>query len=190
MFLPDEDRYSYTKQRLNSSIASLFGGRLAEEMIFGNERVTTGAQNDIQRATELARNMVTKWGLSDRMGPLAYGEDEGEVFLGHQVTQHKTISDETAHAIDVEVRRIIDDNYNRAKDLLETHKDKLHTMAEALVKYETIDHEQIDDIMNGRPPRPPEGWDGPSTPPSEGQAEEPSRDKGRDSKIGGPASEH
>jgi len=117
MFLPEEDRYSYTKRRLNSSICGLFGGRIAEEMIFGADRVTTGAQSDIQRVTEIARNMVTKWGLSDKMGPLAYGEDEGEVFLGHQVTQHKLISDETAHAIDEEVRRIVEENYAEAKSI-------------------------------------------------------------------------
>jgi cell division protease FtsH len=185
MFLPEEDRYSYTKRRLNSQICSLFGGRLAEEMIFGNERVTTGAQNDIQRATEIARNMVTKWGLSDRMGPLAYGEDEGEVFLGHQVTQHKTISDETAHAIDEEVRRIIDSNYNRAKTLLNEHMDKLHAMADALMKYETIDSEQIRDIMEGRPPRPPQDLQGPSSGPRDAD----DKDKAR-GKIGGTASEH
>jgi cell division protease FtsH len=185
MFLPEEDRYSYTKRRLNSQICSLFGGRLAEEMIFGAERVTTGAQNDIQRATEIARNMVTKWGLSDRMGPLAYGEDEGEVFLGHQVTQHKTISDETAHAIDEEVRRIIDSNYNRAKALLNEHMDKLHAMAEALMKYETIDSEQIRDIMEGRPPRPPQDLQGPSSGPRDADG----KDKAR-GKIGGTASEH
>jgi len=191
MFLPEEDRYSYTKQRLNSQISSLFGGRLAEEMIFGAERVTTGAQNDIQRATELGRNMVTKWGLSDRMGPLAYGEDEGEVFLGHTVTQHKTISDETAHAIDEEVRRIIDENYTRAKSLLTENMDKLHAMADALIKFETISSEQIDDIMNGRPPRPPEDWNGPAEPDAgKAGSEAGSRDKEADGKIGGPASEH
>ncbi len=185
MFLPEEDRYSYTKRRLNSQICSLFGGRLAEEMIFGNERVTTGAQNDIQRATEIARNMVTKWGLSDRMGPLTYGEDEGEVFLGHQVTQHKTISDETAHAIDEEVRTIIDGNYNRAKSLLKEHIDKLHAMADGLMKYETLDSQQINDIMEGRPPRPPQDLEGPSSGPGQRDADDKSRGK-----IGGTASEH
>ncbi len=158
MFLPEEDRYSYTKQRLNSQIASLFGGRIAEEMIFGKDRVTTGASNDIHRATEIARNMVTKWGLSERLGPLSYGEDEGEVFLGHSVTQRKQVSDETAHIIDEEVRAIIDQNYQRARALLEANIDKLHAMAEALIKYETIDRQQIDDIMSGRPPRPPRDW--------------------------------
>jgi len=158
MFLPEEDRYSYTKQRLNSQIASLFGGRIAEEMIFGKDRVTTGASNDIHRATEIARNMVTKWGLSERLGPLSYGEDEGEVFLGHSVTQRKQVSDETAHIIDEEVRSVIDGNYQRARALLEANLDKLHAMAEALIKYETIDRQQIDDIMSGRPPRPPRDW--------------------------------
>ncbi|MGD8430290.1 MAG: ATP-dependent zinc metalloprotease FtsH [Ectothiorhodospiraceae bacterium] len=191
MFLPEEDRYSYSKQRLNSQISSLFGGRLAEEMIFGNERVTTGAQNDIQRATEIARNMVTKWGLSDRMGPLSYGEDEGEVFLGHTVTQHKTISDETAHAIDEEVRRIIDDNYHEAKRILDENMEKLHAMAEALIRYETIDGDQIDDIMSGRPPRPPQDWQGPPSPTDTGHAGAGGKkEKDSDGKIGRPASEH
>jgi len=192
MFLPEEDRYSYTKRRLNSSICGLFGGRIAEEMIFGGERVTTGAQNDIQRVTEIARNMVTKWGLSDRMGPLAYGEDEGEVFLGHQVTQHKTISDETAHAIDEEVRRIVEDNYEAAKRILEAHVDELHAMADALMKYETIDRDQIDDIMNGRPPRPPQDWSNPSSPADGGAGTSAEAgDAGTDDgKLGRPASEH
>ncbi|HET8701464.1 MAG TPA: ATP-dependent zinc metalloprotease FtsH [Nitrococcus sp.] len=198
MFLPEEDRYSYTKQRLNSRLASLFGGRLAEEMIFGRERVTTGAQNDIQHATEIARNMVTKWGLSDRMGPLAYGEDEGEVFLGHTVTQHKQISDETAHAIDEEVRRIIDENYRRAKQILEENTDKLTDMANALIKYETLDRQQIDDILNGRPPRPPKDWEGdPASPSGVDIDKKPSEKKPGDEsggKIGRPtapaASEH
>jgi cell division protease FtsH len=158
MFLPEEDRYSHSKTRLQSQIASLFGGRLAEELIFGADRVTTGASNDIERATMIARNMVTKWGLSDRLGPLAYSEDEGEVFLGRQVTQTKHMSDETAHAIDEEVRRIIDSSYERAKKILTENMDKLHAMAAALVKYETIDEPQITDIMEGREPRPPADW--------------------------------
>lgn len=192
MFLPEEDRYSYTKQRLNSSICGLFGGRIAEEMIFGAERVTTGAQNDIQRVTEIARNMVTKWGLSDKMGPLAYGEDEGEVFLGHQVTQHKTISDETAHAIDEEVRRIVEENYSVAKKVLEDNVDILHAMSDALMKYETIDREQIDDVMNGRPPRPPKDYDRPtgSAPSGEGDATDGSPSSDSAGNVGKPASEH
>ena len=159
MFLPEEDRYSHSKEHLESQISSLFGGRIAEELIFGPESVTTGASNDILRATDIARNMVTKWGLSDRMGPLSYGEDEGEVFLGRSVTQHKALSDDTAHAIDEEVRAFIDRNYERAANILNEYIDKLHAMADALMKFETIDSDQINDIMAGRDPRPPAGWD-------------------------------
>ena len=158
-FLPEQDRYSMSKRRLESSIATLFGGRIAEELIFGVDAVTTGASNDIERATELARNMVTKWGLSDRLGPLTYSEESGEVFLGRSVTQHKQVSDETAHAIDEEVRRVIESNYKRAREILETNLDKLHAMAEALIKYETIADDQIKDIMAGRTPRAARGWD-------------------------------
>ncbi len=192
MFLPEEDRYSYSKERLNSQICSLFGGRIAEELIFGEDKVTTGASNDIERATEIARNMVTKWGLSEKLGPLAYSEDEGEVFLGHSVARHKNISDETAHDIDSEVRHIIESNYARARKILEDNIDKLHLMADALIKYETIDTDQIDDIMQGKPPRPPAEWsdDEPTagTGDQAGQAgEQPGKGKGP---IGGPAGEH
>jgi cell division protease FtsH len=167
MFLPTEDRYSYTKQQLESQISSLYGGRLAEEMIFGPEAVTTGASNDIQRATELAHNMVTKWGLSDNMGPLSYGEDEGEVFLGRSVTQHKAMSDLTAKQIDEDVRTVINRNYERAKTILDENMDKLHAMSQLLIKYETIDSDQIDAIMEGREPGEPKDWnDRSSTPPS------------------------
>lgn len=158
MFLPEEDRYSYTKQRLEGQITSLFGGRLAEILIFGPEQVTTGASNDIQRATEIARNMVTKWGLSDRLGPLVYSQEDREVFLGHSVAKGKEVSDDTAHLIDEEVRAVIDRNYLKAEQLLKANMDKLHTMAEALIKYETIDTEQIDDIMAGKAPREPRDW--------------------------------
>ena len=158
LFLPEEDRYSYTKQRLESQISSLFGGRIAEEIIFGPDSVTTGAQNDIHRATDIARNMVTKWGLSERLGPLTYSEEEQEIFLGHSVTQHKNVSDETSHIIDEEIRNIIDRNYERSHRLLTDNLDKLHAMASALIKYETIDHDQIDDIMSGQTPRPPRDW--------------------------------
>src|ERR1700678_1878900 len=158
-FLPEQDRYSLSRRRIQSSIATLFGGRIAEELIFGQDAVTTGASNDIERATELARNMVTKWGLSDRLGPLTYTEESGEGFLGRRVTQHKQVSDETAHAIDEEVRRVIETNYKRAKQILETNLDKLHVMADALIKYETLADDQIRDIMAGRTPKPPEGWD-------------------------------
>jgi cell division protease FtsH len=158
MFLPEEDRYSYTKQRLESSISSLFGGRIAEELIFGMESVTTGASNDIQRATEIARNMVTKWGMSERLGPLMYGEENGEVFLGYSVTQHKVVSDGTAHVIDEEVRSLIDRNYARSEQILKDNITALHLMAESLIKYETLESEQIDDVMAGNEPRPPKGW--------------------------------
>lgn len=159
MFLPEEDRYSYTKQRLNSQICSLFGGRIAEELIFGTEAVTTGASNDIERATDIARNMVTKWGLSNKLGPLSYSEDDGEVFLGRSVTQHKNVSDETAHIIDNEIRTVIDTNYKLAEQILKDHTAQLHAMAEALIKYETIDSEQMAAIMDGREPGPPKDWD-------------------------------
>ena len=158
-FLPEQDRYSFSKRRLESAITTLFGGRIAEELIFGPESVTTGAANDIERATELARNMVTKWGLSDRLGPLTYTEETGEVFLGRSVTQHKQVSDVTAHAIDEEIRRVIEGNYQRARQILTSSLDKLHTMADALMKYETIDEEQLKDLMAGKTPKPPAGWD-------------------------------
>ncbi|ROH90893.1 ATP-dependent zinc metalloprotease FtsH [Stagnimonas aquatica] len=164
MFLPEADRYSYSKSRLNSQISSLFGGRLAEELIFGPEAVTTGASNDIERATEIARNMVTKWGLSERLGPLAYGEDNGEVFLGKSVTQTKNVSDDTANAIDREIREVIDRNYTRAKNILIEKMDILHAMADALMKYETIDSEQLARLMRGEPPGPPENWTDPNKP--------------------------
>jgi len=188
MFLPEEDRYSYSKRRLNSSIASLFGGRIAEQLVFGADAVTTGASNDIERATDIARNMVTKWGLSDRLGPLTYTEEDGEVFLGRTVTQHKQVSDVTIHAIDEEVRRIIDVNYQLATDILTRDIDKLHAMAAALIKYETIDEAQIRDIMAGKEPRPPEGWDsgGPGAPATAFGGNKPAGD----SSIGEPASQH
>ncbi|MGH8651376.1 MAG: ATP-dependent zinc metalloprotease FtsH [Gammaproteobacteria bacterium] len=158
MFLPEQDRLSMSRRQLESQICSLFGGRVAEELIFGTGRVTTGASNDIERATTLARNMVTRWGLSERLGPLAYSEDEGEVFLGHSVTKHKMMSDETAHSIDQEIRRIIEETYQRSRQLLKDNIHILHTMAEGLLKYETLESEQIDDLMSGKEPRPPKGW--------------------------------
>jgi len=158
MFLPEEDRHSYSKQRLNSQICSLFGGRLAEELIFGADMVTTGASNDIERVTDIARSMVTKWGLSERMGPIVYGSEDDEVFLGKSVTQHKSISDETAHAIDEEIRSIIDGCYERSKAILEGKMDVLHAMAAALMKYETIDAKQIAKMMRGEEPGDPENW--------------------------------
>ena len=158
MYLPEQDRVSHTKQHLESMISSLFGGRLAEQIIYGDEKVTTGASNDIERATQIARKMVTQWGLSEKMGPLLYADDEGEVFLGRSVTQHKHMSDETARAIDQEVKLFIDRNYDRAKRILEENVDILHTMKDALMKYETIDADQIDDLMNRRDVREPRDW--------------------------------
>jgi cell division protease FtsH len=192
MFLPEEDRYSFSKERLESQISSLFGGRLAEEIIFGQDSVTTGASNDIHRATEIARNMVTKWGLSEKLGPLTYSEEEGEVFLGHAVTTHKTVSEETAHIIDEEIRNVIDRNYRRAERLLNENMGKLHTMAEALIKYETIDTEQIQDIMAGKTPRPPQDWsdEGPRGTPTKKKGSTAKKPKSADGKIGGPASLH
>ena len=187
MFLPEEDRYSYSKERLESQICSLYGGRIAEELVFGADKVTTGAANDIKRTTELARSMVTRWGLSERLGPMTFDEEEEELFLGRTVTQHKSVSDETASIIDEEIRLVIDRNYERARTILTQNMDKLHTMAQALIKYETIDRGQIDDIMAGREPRPPAGGD-PSPPRSRQDAEpDPSSSE---PEIGGPASLH
>lgn len=190
MFLPEEDRYSLSKRALESQICSLFGGRIAEEMTLGFEGVTTGASNDIMRATQLARNMVTKWGLSEKLGPLMYAEEEGEVFLGRSAgSQHSNVSGETAKLIDQEVRRIIDDCYGTAKRLLDENRDKLDMMADALMKYETIDADQIDDIMAGREPREPRDWQGGSG--SAGSTTASRDDAGRKEKpIGGPAGEH
>lgn len=195
MFLPEADRYSHTKRRLESQISSLFGGRVAEELIFGSDRVTTGASNDIQRATEIVRNMVTKWGLSEKLGPLTYGEEEGEVFLGHSVTKRKEISESTSELIDEEIRVIIDRNYKRAEDILKQNIDKLHIMAEALIKYETIDDKQLKDIMSGKIPKPPENWNE-NEPHSKISVEADSnsdlsdKKKKSDGDIGEPASEH
>lgn len=191
LFLPEEDRYSHTKQRLESQISSLFGGRLAEVLVFGEDHVTTGASNDIERATEIARNMVTKWGLSSKLGPLTYSGDDEEVFLGKSVTQHKNVSDETAHIIDEEVRAFIDRNYERAEQILREKRDKLDLMAQALIRYETIDSDQIADIMAGRTPRPPRDWDNnrPDAGATPGKSEEqPVGGSPSDDPIGDPAS--
>jgi len=166
LFLPERDRYSLSKRQLDSQLSSLFGGRVAEELIFGAERVTTGAQNDIERATDLARNMVTRWGLSERMGPLSYAEDEGEIFLGRSITQHKRISANTAREIDEEVRSVIDRNYDRTRRLLEENLEKLHEMAAALIQFETLSSGQIDDIMMGRAVRATKDDSDASTPPT------------------------
>ncbi|WP_301719918.1 ATP-dependent zinc metalloprotease FtsH [Pseudidiomarina terrestris] len=161
MYLPEQDRVSHSKQHLESMISSLFGGRLAEQIIYGDEKVTTGASNDIERATQIAKKMVTQWGLSEKMGPLLYADDENEVFLGRSVTQHKHMSDETARAIDQEVKLFIDRNYDRAKRILEENVDILHSMKDALMQYETIDADQIDDLMNRRDVRQPRDWNKP-----------------------------
>jgi cell division protease FtsH len=158
MYLPEGDKYSINRVAIQSQLCSLYGGRVAEALIFGEEKVTTGASNDIERATKMARNMATKWGLSDTLGPMTYGEDEDEVFLGRSVTQHKNVSNETARKIDEEVRSILDTAYARTKQLLTDNIDKLHVMADTLLQYETIDAHQIDDIMAGRVPGPPADW--------------------------------
>ncbi|MDZ4019912.1 ATP-dependent zinc metalloprotease FtsH [Pseudomonas sichuanensis] len=187
MFLPEEDRYSLSKRALISQICSLYGGRIAEEMTLGFDGVTTGASNDIMRASQIARNMVTKWGLSEKLGPLMYAEEEGEVFLGRSAgSQHASVSGETAKMIDSEVRAIIDQCYATAKQILTDNRDKLDAMAEALMKYETIDADQIDDIMAGRTPREPRDWDNDAGT-SGNQASQGDRPE---SPIGGPAAQH
>ena len=189
MFLPEEDRYSHSRRFIISQICSLFGGRIAEEMTLGKDGVTTGASNDIQRATDIARKMVTQWGLSDKMGPLMYDEAAEEVFLGRSAGQQQTsVSGETAKQIDHEVRRIIDECYGTAQRVLEENFDKLHTMADALMLYETIDSGQIDDIMAGRKPREPEDWgDSDDTTQANADVEQ---QESPSSPIGGPAGEH
>ena len=194
MFLPEEDRYSMSKRHIYSQICSLFGGRVAEEMTLGKEGVTTGAANDIERATEIARNMVTKWGLSEKLGPLKYDEGGEEVFLGRTAGQPShPVSGETARQIDVEVRAIIEDCYTSAARVLEDNVDKLHLMADALMLYETIDSGQIDAIMEGRMPDPPSDWndgaDAGSVASDDGAE---AADAGRDASgpIGDPAQEH
>jgi cell division protease FtsH len=187
MFLPEQDKYSISRKQLDSQLASLFGGRVAEELIFGEENVTTGASNDIERATSIARNMVTKWGLTEKLGPLTYSEDEDEVFLGRSVTQHKHVSDDTARQIDLEVRTIIEAAHGKAKQLLDENIEKLHLMADALMRYETINTVQIDQVMEGREPDPPEGWQDSNGDSADGvEAKTDEEDKDRTS-VGGPA---
>ena len=158
VYLPEGDKYSINRTGIESRLATLYGGRVAEELIFGSDKVTTGASNDIERATKMARNMVTKWGLSEELGPITYAEEEEEVFLGRSVSQHKNVSDDTARKIDEVVRTILDKAYARTTAILTENLDKLHKMAEALMLYETIDVSQIDAIMEGREPPPPAGW--------------------------------
>jgi cell division protease FtsH len=187
-YLPEGDKYSMNKIAIESQLCSLYGGRVAEEIIFGNDKVTTGASNDIERATKMARNMATKWGLSDALGPVTYGEEEDEVFLGRSVTQHKNVSNETAHKIDEVVRDILDHAYGRTKQILTDNIDKLHVMADALLQYETIDARQIDDIMNGRVPGPPADWSKTSSSGSSVPPPPPRGDAG--AKVGDPATQN
>ena len=159
-FLPEGDQISASRQKLESQISTLYGGRLAEEIIYGPENVSTGASNDIKVATNIARNMVTQWGFSEKLGPLLYADEDGEVFLGRSVSKAQHMSDETARTIDEEIRGIIERNYKRARQILMDNLDILHTMKDALMKYETIDAPQIDDLMNRVPVREPAGWEG------------------------------
>jgi cell division protease FtsH len=153
MQLPTEDRYSQDRERLLNTITVLFGGRIAEELFMN--QMTTGASNDFERATEIARRMVTQWGMSDTLGPMVYGENEGEVFLGRSITTHKNVSETTLQKVDAEIRRIIDEQYKLARRLLEENRDKVETMTKALLEWETLDADQLNDIMAGKPPRPP-----------------------------------
>jgi cell division protease FtsH len=171
MQLATEDRYSQDRGRLLSMIAVLFGGRIAEELFMN--QMTTGASNDFERATEIARRMVTQWGMSDELGTMVYGENEGEVFLGRSVTTHKSVSEATMQKVDGEIRRIIDQQYGVARKILEENRDKVEAMAAALLEFETLDAEQITDIMSGKPPRPPKPSSSPtpSKPSSNGGAQ-------------------
>ena len=187
MYLPEGDKYSMNRVAIESQLCSLYGGRVAEELIFGADKVTTGASNDIERATKMARNMATKWGLSDELGPVTYGEEEDEVFLGRSVTQHKNVSNETARKIDEVVRNILDRAYARTKQLLTDNIDKLHVMSDTLLQYETIDAHQIDDIMAGRTPGPPADWSKSSSTPSTPPPPPPRGDAG--AKVGDPATQ-
>ena len=158
-FLPEGDQISISQKQLESKLSTLYAGRLAEDLIYGEENISTGASNDIKVATNIARNMVTQWGFSDKLGPILYTEDEGEVFLGRSMAKAKHMSDETAHAIDEEVRAIVNRNYERARQILIDNMDILHAMKDALVKYETIEEEQIKQLMNREPVTPPSGWE-------------------------------
>ena len=166
MQLPQEDRYSMDREQILQNIAVLFGGRIAEEVFM--KQMTTGASNDFERATEMARRMVTQWGMSDHLGPMVYGENEGEVFLGRSITTHKNVSEATMQQVDAEIRRIIDDQYGLARKLIEDNSAKVEAMAKALMEWETIDADQVGDVMEGRPPRPPK-------PPANTQAPPPSQ---------------
>lgn len=192
MFLPEEDRYSHSKQSILSKICSMYGGRIAEELTLGPDGVTTGASNDIQRATQMSHNMVKKWGLSERLGPLQYDDEQEELFLGRSGLGGggKSLSAETQRMIDEEVRQIIDSCYQRAKTILEDNRDKLEAMKDALLEYETIDAGQIDDIMAGLPPRKPAGWNDDMPRPGRPSAQDTTSGQASQAPIGGPASEH
>ncbi len=177
MYLPEQDRFSHSKQHLESNISSLYGGRIAEEIIYGADKVSTGASNDIERATNLARKMVTQWGLSAKMGPMLFAEEEGEVFLGRTSAKSLHMSDDTAKAIDEEIKRIVDVNYKRAEQILNDNMDILHAMKDALMHYETIDAKQIDDLMNRRDVRPPSDFHGDNSSGSDQPPKAPSGDK-------------
>jgi cell division protease FtsH len=171
MQLPQEDRYSMDRDQIRENISVLFGGRIAEE-VFMNQ-MTTGASNDFQRATDMARRMVTEWGMSDTLGPMVYGENEGEVFLGRSITTHKNLSEATMQKVDLEIRAIIDQQYGLARRLIEENRDKVDTMAKALLEWETLDADQVNDIMAGRPPRPPKPASQAVPPPSQGSSPSP-----------------
>jgi len=168
MQLPEQDRYSQDRDRLLNTIAVLFGGRIAEELFMN--QMTTGASNDFERATEIARRMVTQWGMSDALGPMVYGENEGEVFLGRSITTHKNVSEDTMRKVDAEIRRIIDGQYALARSLIERNRDKVEAMTKALLEWETLDADQLNDIMAGMPPRPPKPPQSAQHPPSSGAA--------------------
>jgi cell division protease FtsH len=168
MQLPTEDRYSMDKNRILDTIAVLFGGRIAEEVFM--KQMTTGASNDFERATKMARRMVTQWGMSDELGTMVYSEDETEAFSGRMFNSSKSISEATLQKVDAEIRRIIDQQYNLARNLIETNKDKIEAMTKALLEWETIDADQINDIMAGNPPRPPKPSQSAQTPPPQDAA--------------------
>jgi cell division protease FtsH len=175
MQLPQEDRYSMDREQILQNISVLFGGRIAEEIFMG--QMTTGASNDFERATEMARQMVTQWGMSDELGPMIYGENEGEIFLGRSITTHKNLSEETMRKVDTAIRKIIDERYAIARKLIEENREKVELMAETLLEWETIDADQIGDIMDGKPPRPPKPAAPPPPPPSSPSDDSPSAEQ-------------
>ena len=185
-FLPEEDKYSMSRRQLESQLCSLFGGRIAEQLIHGADGVTTGASNDIERATQMARNMVVRWGLSDKMGPVLYGTEESQI----PGAGNTTYSEETAREIDVEVRHVLDNCYERAKKILEDNIDVLHSMKDALMEYETIDVEQVDDLMARKPVRPPHDWRDDDFGGRPAPGGPPADDSGEPGVVGGPAEEH